>query len=68
MAAYMMVFAGTTPIGSPLVGVIAEVAGARFGVLIGALSCFAAALYGWRSYRSGEWTVGEPATPTVSLT
>jgi MFS family permease len=68
MAVYMMVFAGTTPIGSPLVGVIAEVAGARFGVLIGALSCFAAALYGWRSYRSGEWTVGEPATPTVSLT
>jgi len=38
MSLYMMVFLGTTPIGSPLVGWIAETWGARWSVGVGALS------------------------------
>jgi len=38
MSLYMMVFLGTTPIGSPLVGWIAETWGARWSVGVGSLS------------------------------
>jgi MFS family permease len=43
MALYSMVFLGSTPIGAPLVGWIAEVAGPRAGLVVGAAAALAAA-------------------------
>ncbi|HEX4059078.1 MAG TPA: MFS transporter [Galbitalea sp.] len=43
MALYMAIFAGTTPLGSPLVGWIANIAGPRWAIAVGAASGFAAA-------------------------
>jgi MFS family permease len=46
MALYSVVFLGSTPIGAPLVGWIAEVAGPRAGLLLGAAAALAAAIGG----------------------
>ncbi len=43
MALYSVVFLGSTPIGAPLVGWIAEVAGPRSGLVVGAVAALAAA-------------------------
>ena len=43
MALYSVVFLGSTPIGAPLVGWIAEVAGPRAGLLLGGAAALAAA-------------------------
>jgi MFS family permease len=43
MALYSVVFLGSTPIGAPLVGWIAEVAGPRAGFVVGAVAALAAA-------------------------
>jgi MFS family permease len=44
MALYLIVFMGGTPIGSPLVGWIAEVAGPRWSLITGGVASFAAAV------------------------
>jgi MFS family permease len=44
-----MVFLGSTPIGGPIVGWIADTAGPRAGIALGAAACFAAAAYGARA-------------------
>ena len=44
MALYSIVFLGSTPIGAPLVGWIAEVAGPRAGLLLGAAAALIAAV------------------------
>jgi hypothetical protein len=44
------VFLGSTPIGAPLVGWIAEVAGPRAGLLLGAVAALAAAVGGAVAY------------------
>jgi MFS family permease len=44
MALYMAIFAGTTPLGAPLVGWVANVAGPRWAIGVGAASGFAAAI------------------------
>jgi MFS family permease len=43
MALYSVVFLGSTPIGAPLVGWVAEVAGPRAGLVVGALAALATA-------------------------
>jgi MFS family permease len=43
MALYSVVFLGSTPIGAPLVGWIAEVAGPRAGLVLGAVAALATA-------------------------
>ena len=43
MALYMAIFAGTTPLGAPLVGWIANLAGPRWAIVVGAASGIAAA-------------------------
>ena len=43
MALWAIAFQGTTPIGGPLIGLIVAAAGARAGLLTGAISCVAAA-------------------------
>jgi MFS family permease len=55
MALYSVVFLGSTPIGAPLVGWIAEVAGPRGGLLLGAVAALATAAGGAVAFaRAGE--------------
>jgi len=46
MALYSVVFLGSTPIGAPIVGWLAEVAGPRAGLLLGAIAALIAAIGG----------------------
>ena len=58
MALYSIVFLGSTPIGAPLVGWIAEVAGPRAGLLLGAAAALAAAAGGAIAFaRAGDSVV-----------
>ena len=52
MALYSVVFLGSTPIGAPLVGWLAEVAGPRVGMALGACAALAAARAGERRLRA----------------
>jgi len=45
MALYSVVFLGSTPIGAPLIGWIAEVAGPRWGLVIGGVAALATAAW-----------------------
>jgi MFS family permease len=51
MALWAVAFLGSTPIGGPLIGWITSVAGARVGLGVGALSCIAAAGFGYLAVR-----------------
>jgi MFS family permease len=58
LALQAMVFLGSTPIGGPIVGYVAEHAGPRWAVALGGFAGVAAAIYGTLAYRGlGE---GEP--------
>jgi MFS family permease len=57
MALYSVVFLGSTPIGAPLVGWIAEVAGPRAGLLLGAAAALAAAAGGGIAFARSARTV-----------
>ena len=46
MALYSVVFLGSTPIGGPIVGWLAEVAGPRSGLVLGGVAALAAAVGG----------------------
>jgi MFS family permease len=60
MALYSMVFLGSTPIGAPLVGWLAQIAGPRSGLYAGAVAALAAAAYARVAFtRVAE----EPALP-----
>ena len=51
LALQAMVFLGSTPIGGPIIGVICERFGARYGLAIGALATLGAAAYGLATVR-----------------
>lgn len=53
-----MVFLGSTPIGGPLVGWLADAAGPRAAVALGAVACLAAAAYG--AHALGPVPAGTP--------
>jgi MFS family permease len=56
MALYSIVFLGSTPIGAPLVGWLAEVGGPRAGLWAGAVACFVAAVGAGVAFRRvGEY-------------
>jgi len=59
-----IVFFGTTPLGAPFIGWVADRFGPRQAILIGAVSCLVAALWGWRSWRGRE-VVPVSSTPSV---
>jgi MFS family permease len=62
MALYSMVFLGSTPIGAPLVGWLAEVAGPRAGMALGACAALTAAALASVAYaRLGERRVATTA-------
>ncbi len=54
LALQSMVFLGSTPIGGPLVGWIADVAGPRTAVVIGGLACVAAAAWGRHAWKKAS--------------
>ena len=54
MALYSIVFLGSTPIGAPLVGWLAEVAGPRSGLFAGAAAALAAALYAHHAFARAD--------------
>ncbi len=51
MALWAVAFMGSTPIGGPVIGWITSLFGARTGLAVGALSCFAAGLIGMYAIR-----------------
>jgi len=62
MALYSVVFLGSTPIGAPLVGWLAEVAGPRVGMALGACAALAAAALASVAYaRLGERHIASAA-------
>ena len=56
MALYSMVFIGTTPIGAPLVGWIAEVSSPRWALALGGVAAVAGGVGGWFAYRAARPT------------
>jgi MFS family permease len=54
MALWFVAFQGSTPIGGPIIGAIIAFAGARAGLGVGALTCFAAALVGLAALRGAQ--------------
>jgi MFS family permease len=54
MALWFVAFQGSTPIGGPIIGAIIALAGARAGLGVGALTCFAAALVGLTALRGAQ--------------
>jgi MFS family permease len=63
MALYSVVFLGSTPIGAPLVGWIAEVAGPRAGLLLGAVAALVAAAGAQAAFARAR---GRAATPAMA--
>jgi MFS family permease len=57
MALYSVVFLGSTPIGAPIVGWLAEVAGPRAGLALGAAAALVAAIGGMIAFARAA---GEP--------
>jgi MFS family permease len=49
LALQAMVFLGSTPIGGPIVGWVADVGGPRAGLILGGAACLGAAAYGQRA-------------------
>jgi MFS family permease len=69
MALYSVVFLGSTPIGSPLVGWIAQVAGPRAGLALGAVAALLAAAGGAAAYdrlRSARYASSSTRLPQGS--
>jgi MFS family permease len=55
MSLWAVALLGTTPLGAPLVGGVADYFGARFGLAVGAIGCLAAAALGLAAYaRTGR--------------
>jgi hypothetical protein len=58
MALYSVVFLGSTPIGGPIVGWLAETAGPRSGLILGGVAAIAAGVGGWIAFsrtRDPDW-------------
>jgi MFS family permease len=51
MALWSVTFTGSTPIGGPIVGVVADGFGPRYGLGLGAIACLAAAIIGTLAVR-----------------
>ncbi|MGI8756728.1 MAG: MFS transporter [Acidimicrobiales bacterium] len=67
LAIQSMVFLGSTPIGGPIIGWLSDIAGARAGLVAGAVSCLVAAAYGARALAVGRREPREPAESTYAL-
>ena len=61
MALYSVVFLGSTPIGAPLVGWIAETAGPRVGLSVGGLAALLTGAFAYAALRRAPAPAGSPA-------
>jgi MFS family permease len=68
MSLYSIVFLGSTPIGAPLVGWLAEVAGPRAGLFAGAAAALAAAVYARWAYGRAGAELRHPSHRSMSRT
>jgi MFS family permease len=59
-ALWSMALVGSTPIGSPIIGALSDVAGPRYALGLGAAACLAAAVL-------GGWPRGGPRQNTPNL-
>jgi MFS family permease len=67
MSLWSVAFQGTTPIGGPLVGAIAGLLGARYGLGVGALAAIVAGIIGLISVRRHQrWTAVSPSPLAVT--
>jgi hypothetical protein len=66
MALYSVVFIGSTPIGAPLVGWLAEVAGPRAGLVLGGSAALIAAAGARVAYRRTQTAAGEGVSDVSS--
>jgi MFS family permease len=64
MSLWFVAFQGSTPIGGPIIGWVMDVAGARAGLGLGALTCFLVAAGGLMALR--RLTAPRPAPATVA--
>jgi MFS family permease len=68
MALWSVAFLGSTPLGGPVVGLVAQHAGPRWGLGLGALACLVAALLGLSVLRRARRNeVDEPEPPVEDL-
>jgi MFS family permease len=63
MALYSVVFLGSTPIGAPLVGWMAEAAGPRSGLLLGAAAALVTGIAARAAFRRAGVAASAPAAP-----
>jgi MFS family permease len=68
MSLWFVAFQGSTPIGGPILGGVMDVAGARAGLGIGAVTCFLVATLGLLALRRLARTVGAGATAPATVT
>jgi MFS family permease len=67
LALQAIVFLGSTPIGGPIVGAIAESFGARYGIALGAIATLAAAGYGFFTVRTGKPMPAAPEAEAIPI-
>jgi hypothetical protein len=67
MSLWFVAFQGSTPIGGPVVGVVMELLGARAGLGLGALTCFAVAICGFVALRPGSPRSAPATSPADGL-
>ena len=65
MALWAVAFMGSTPIGGPIVGAVAEHLGGRAGLVVGAVSCIAAAGLGLLAVRAQRRTAANAPADDV---
>jgi hypothetical protein len=54
MALWSTALVGSTPIGAPIIGALSDAVSPRFGILLGAVACVAAAVIGRWPARAGR--------------
>jgi MFS family permease len=52
IALWSMALVGTTPVGSPIIGALAQATSARYALALGAAACLVAAVIGWLPIRA----------------
>jgi MFS family permease len=67
MSLFAMVFAGATPIGALLAGSLSHAFGAPTALMVGAVPCAAAAIYGWFARRRVAAAMPAATTPAVPM-
>jgi MFS family permease len=68
MALYSVVFLGSTPLGGPLVGWLAQSAGPRSGLLLAAGAALTAAVFAWRFSSTSDGRAALPSSREPALT